>query len=208
MLFTLAVSIDGATLEKTSMVRRKDYDASLECPKGYNQVGTLSKNNDVAGQGLGQFIQASIDGCRKLCDETFDCVAFMYGGRTSEKRRICELADTRKPDNSWGTNFRFCALDSSIECPKGYYQVGTLSSNNDVSGVGLGKSIQISIDDCRNHCDETPNCVAFMYGGRTPEQTSICELADNRKPNNSWGTNFRFCASSAYYLFQEYISCL
>jgi len=80
-----------------------------KCPGGYSQVGTLSKNNDIGGAGLGQSQQNSIADCKNLCDKDPMCVAFMYGGaNTKEASTLCELSGTVTPNNDWGTNFRFC----------------------------------------------------------------------------------------------------
>ena len=78
------------------------------CPAGYYQVGTLSSNNDIMGRGLGQsYDSKTIDGCEAKCENHSKCVAFMF----DDKSFKCELSATRKPNNSWGTNFRFCASD-------------------------------------------------------------------------------------------------
>ena len=68
----------------------------------------MSSNNDIAGAGLGQSYDAkTIEACEAKCANNNQCVAFMYEDRTY----LCELANTRKPNYSWGTNFRFCARD-------------------------------------------------------------------------------------------------
>jgi len=214
-----------------------------KCPGGYTQVGTLSENNDIRGGGLGQSEQASIADCKKLCDKDPMCVAFMYGGQSTDGPSTkCELSLSVTPDNSYGTNFRFCrktvkclqdnpnnknrplcfvnevhqdtcsnkgcngccgskcswiknyCSDRIVaECPTGYKQVGTLSSNNHVKGAGLGITQQDSIGDCQALCESTEGCVAFMYGGYSTVRSQKCELSSTLTPNNSWGTNFRFC---------------
>ena len=71
-------------------------------------MGTLSSNNDVDGAGLGQSYDAkTIEACEAKCANNNQCVAFMYEDRTY----LCELANTRTPNSSWGSNFRFCARD-------------------------------------------------------------------------------------------------
>jgi hypothetical protein len=89
----------------------------------------------------------------------------------------------------------------AFACPADYYQIGTLTANNDMNGPGLGQSVQSTIDDCRGLCDATSNCVAFMYGGCLSCQQNagaqtfqLCELAASKTPNNDWGTAFIFCA--------------
>jgi len=215
-----------------------------KCPAGYTQVGTLSENNDIGGPGLGQSQQDSIADCKNLCENDPMCVAFMYGGKsTNGPSKKCELSKSVTPNNSWGTNFRFCrktvrclqenpdnankplcflnevhqdtcsnkgcngccgskcswiknyCSDRIVaECPTGYKQVGTLSTNNDVGGAGLGQTEEDSIEDCQALCESTEGCVAFMYGGLTTVHSSKkCELSSTATPNNSWGSNFRFC---------------
>jgi hypothetical protein len=84
----------------------------------------------------------------------------------------------------------FCFL----VCPVGYEQSGTLSTNNDVPGTGLGQSQQSTIEDCKDQCEANPNCNSFMYGGLDTNQNDLCEIAAETTGTNSWGTNFRFCA--------------
>eukprot|EP00492_Amphilonche_elongata_P005587 TRINITY_DN860_c0_g1_i4.p1 TRINITY_DN860_c0_g1~~TRINITY_DN860_c0_g1_i4.p1 ORF type:complete len:118 (+),score=17.93 TRINITY_DN860_c0_g1_i4:358-711(+) len=84
-----------------------------KCPSGYSQVGTLSDNNDIQGEGLGQSKEVSIADCKNLCENDHNCVAFMYGGASTEEDSTkCELSDTVTPDNNWGLNFRFCRKNS------------------------------------------------------------------------------------------------
>jgi hypothetical protein len=69
----------------------------------------LSENNDVAGAGLGQTQEDSIEDCQALCESTEGCTAFMYGGAsTVHDSKLCELSSTGTPNNSWGSNLRFC----------------------------------------------------------------------------------------------------
>jgi len=217
-----------------------------KCPSGYSQVGTLSENNDIGGEGLGQSNQDSIGKCKELCESDPSCVAFMYGGANTEgDSTLCELSSSVTPNNSWGSNFRFCrktvkcleenpnnankplcflnevhkdtcsnkgcngccgstcswisnyCSESTVaECPIGYKQIGTLSENNDVGGSGMGQTQEESIEDCQALCESTEGCVAFMYGGPSiVHDSKLCELSNTATPNNSWGSNFRFCQS-------------
>lgn len=119
----------------------------------------------------------------------------MYGGSDLQEQTTCELGRYREPNASWGTNWRFCVRNSpAAECPSGYDQVGTLSHNNDKNGFGLGQYTKATIDDCRHLCDNTSNCVAFMYGGADLSEGDKCELSNNKVPDATWGTNWRFCA--------------
>jgi len=220
-----------------------------KCPSGYSQVGTLSENNDIGGEGLGQSNQDSIGKCKELCESDPSCVAFMYGGANTEgDSTLCELSSSVTPNNSWGSNFRFCrktvkcleenpnnankplcflnevhkdtcsnkgcngccgstcswisnyCSESTVaECPIGYKQIGTLSENNDVGGSGMGQTQEESIEDCQALCESTEGCVAFMYGGPSiVHDSKLCELSNTATPNNSWGSNFRFCQSLAF----------
>merc|ERR1712223_1738924 len=88
----------------------------------------------------------------------------------------------------------YCSDRIVAECPSGYKQIGTLSGNNDIKGPGLGQTQEDSIEDCQALCESTEGCVAFMYGGAsTVHDSKKCELSSSATPNNSWGSNFRFC---------------
>jgi len=95
---------------------------------------------------------------------------------------------------SWVSTYCNEADGIVAACPSGYTQVGTLSDNNDIAGAGLGQSHENSIEECKNLCEDTPDCVAFMYGGYTAEgDSTLCELSAFVTPDNNWGSNFRFC---------------
>eukprot|EP00492_Amphilonche_elongata_P005586 TRINITY_DN860_c0_g1_i2.p1 TRINITY_DN860_c0_g1~~TRINITY_DN860_c0_g1_i2.p1 ORF type:complete len:119 (+),score=17.14 TRINITY_DN860_c0_g1_i2:358-714(+) len=85
-----------------------------KCPSGYSQVGTLSDNNDIQGEGLGQSKEVSIDRLQKsLAKMNHNCVALCtVVASTEEDSTKCELSDTVTPDNNWGLNFRFCRKNS------------------------------------------------------------------------------------------------
>merc|ERR1711907_33549 len=153
-----------------------------------------------------------IEDCKALCDARDDCVAFMYGGATWETNPFfsdmtaCEISAFREPNGSWGDNYIFCASIIQLECPVGYEQVGTLSSNNDIAGAALGQSTQATIEACKALCDSRDDCVAFMYGGNSElvghpffSDMTLCEIAASKEPNFSWGDNFIFCAETGYH---------
>ena len=85
--------------------------------------------------------------------------------------------------------FFFCFL----ACPVGYTQSGTLSTNNDVLGTGLGQSQQSTIEDCKDQCEANPSCNSFMYGGVDTNQNDLCKIAAETFVTTNWGTNWRFC---------------
>ena len=73
-----------------------------------------------------------------------------------------------------------------------------MSSNNDIGGAGLGQSYDAKdIYDCETKCVNNEQCVAFMW----ESNTKLCELADTKVPNASWGSNFRFCARGTSIFF-------
>ena len=89
-------------------------------------------------------------------------------------------------------------------CPANYHQVGTLSTNNDIGGSGLGQSYDATdISGCEAKCANNAQCVAFMW----ESNMKLCELADTTVPNADWGSNFRFCAldDSNFFFFQGLI---
>merc|ERR1719433_2557463 len=98
---------------------------------------------------------------------------------------------------SWMSTY--CIDRIVAECPSGYIQSGTLSENNNVEGSGLSQTQEDSIEDCQALCESTEGCVAFMYGGRsTVHDSKRCQLSSNASPNNSFGSNFRFCKKLSF----------
>ena len=79
------------------------------------------------------------------------------------------------------------------ECPTGYHQVGTLSSNNDIKGGASGQHMMDNIGACKATCDSRADCAAFMFGNEYAGKKLKCELANYGTPNHSWGSNWRFC---------------
>lgn len=170
------------------------------CPTGFVAVGTLSTGNDIIGPGLGQTFENTIEDCEALCDENENCVAFMYGGHTVQHPTMdmCELAATVTPNGDHWDNFLFCARGdfSYNECPSGYTQVGTLSTNNDIAGPGLGQYNLPTVEACRAKCEQNDECIAFMYGGDTYVHPDMdkCELSAINVPDTDFWDNFLFCS--------------
>merc|ERR1711977_234938 len=86
------------------------------------------------------------------------------------------------------------AAKKKDDCPVGYTQVGTKTTNNDVSGGCLGQSFGKTMQSCEASCNTKKGCVSFMYGGpaQMKHKAGKCELCNHKKPNNSWGTDFVF----------------
>merc|ERR1712193_157862 len=84
-----------------------------DCPVGYTQVGTKTKNNDYGGACLGQTFGKTIQQCEASCNAKKGCVSFMYGAiaQYGHKAGKCELCNHKKPNNSWGKDFVFCRKD-------------------------------------------------------------------------------------------------
>merc|ERR1712193_351430 len=84
-----------------------------DCPVGYTQVGTKTKNNDYGGACLGQTFGKTIQQCEASCNAKKGCVSFMYGAiaQHGHKAGKCELCNHKKPNNSWGKDFVFCRKD-------------------------------------------------------------------------------------------------
>merc|ERR1711981_560688 len=84
-----------------------------DCPVGYTQVGTKTKNNDYGGACLGQTFGKTMEQCEGDCNTKKGCVSFMYGGPAQMKHKAgkCELCNHKKPNNSWGSDFVFCRRD-------------------------------------------------------------------------------------------------
>merc|ERR1712216_677402 len=84
-----------------------------DCPVGYTQVGTKTKNNDYGGACLGQTFGKTMEQCEGDCNARKGCVSFMYGAiaQNGHKTGKCELCNHKKPNNSWGKEFVFCRRD-------------------------------------------------------------------------------------------------
>merc|ERR1712097_136939 len=84
-----------------------------DCPVGYTQVGTKTKNNDYGGACLGQTFGKTMQQCEARCKAKKGCVSFMYGAiaQHGHKAGKCELCNHKKPNNSWGKDFVFCRKD-------------------------------------------------------------------------------------------------
>merc|ERR1712224_356111 len=84
-----------------------------DCPVGYTQVGTKTKNNDYGGACLGQTFGKTIQQCEASSNAKKGCVSFMYGAiaQYGHKAGKCELCNHKKPNNSWGKDFVFCRKD-------------------------------------------------------------------------------------------------
>jgi hypothetical protein len=84
-----------------------------DCPVGYTQVGTKTKNNDYGGACLGQTFGKTKEQCEGDCNARKGCVSFMYGAiaQNGHKAGKCELCNHKKPNNSWGKDFVFCRKD-------------------------------------------------------------------------------------------------
>lgn len=114
---------------------------------------------------------------------------------------ICQQeTETRECDDgvwgSWNSVNFYPAYSCTVEnpCPDGFTPVGTLSTNNDIVGPGLGQSTEATMEDCKSRCDENPDCVAFMYGGESGGDQDFCELSPTIIPDGNYWDNFRFCA--------------
>merc|ERR1712072_1475441 len=97
-----------ATHGAADAAKKKD-----DCPVGYTQVGTKTKNNDYGGACLGQTFGKTMEQCEGDCNARKGCVSFMYGAiaQNGHKAGKCELCNHKKPNNSWGKDFVFCRRD-------------------------------------------------------------------------------------------------
>merc|ERR1712093_523605 len=84
-----------------------------DCPVGYTQVGTKTRNNDVGGKCLGQLCGHSDDSCAAACKAKSGCVSYMFGrpAQLGHCAGLCELCDKKAPNNSWGSDLVFCRKD-------------------------------------------------------------------------------------------------
>jgi hypothetical protein len=101
--------VTSAVMEAVCVAAKKKDD----CPVGYTQVGTKTKNNDYGGACLGQTFGKTIQQCEASCSAKKGCVSFMYGAiaQNGYKAGKCELCNHKKPNNSWGKDFVFCRKD-------------------------------------------------------------------------------------------------
>jgi len=104
-----------------------------QCPHGFSQIGTASRDNDVGGSCLGQYCDQdssktrahghlclpgksncraeSWHSCAARCKARNDCHSFMYSPKSQHGHCVglCELCNKKKPNNSWGNGLYFCA---------------------------------------------------------------------------------------------------
>jgi len=91
---------------------------SNNCPSGYDQVGTMTENNDIGGYGMAGSsprIISTVEECATICDETEGCLSFTWGwggnirafDANGAGRCIWYNRDT--PNRDDGRNVLFCA---------------------------------------------------------------------------------------------------
>jgi len=206
-----------------------------ECPSGYQQIGTLSTNNDVRGRGLGQSQQETMEDCQALCESTEGCVAFMYGGAsTVHDGKLCELSSTATPDNSWGSNFRFCQMvtqeptfSPTLEptTPPTYLSVSDFELVTDatsceavgletitttsqcaaaISALELADNLVASDITVSDYYDRKDGCI---WHEKYSEATLFSGSTRQDKPCNYRGYAGCVCASPKYMLVDDATSC-
>jgi len=85
------------------------HNPAPNCPSGWEQMGTLSENNNIQGSGWGQTQEASIEDCAALCESTEGCMSIVYGGSSVvDESKTCKLVRYWDDPISSGSNFRWC----------------------------------------------------------------------------------------------------
>lgn len=172
------------------------------CPRGFTPHGENGELN-IKNHPTGAWpLVDTIEECAAHC-ETVSCISFEY----DTKSKLC--ATHTEADLSTGANptgWIACLLDTDApslaptpasnegeECPNGFYQVGDLSTNNDIGGYGMSTKAEVytyaTFDDCIERCDSMPGCVAFNWN-----QAGMCVYYDDKVPNRDDGRGFLFCA--------------
>jgi len=96
------------------------------CPSGYDQIGTMTENNDIGGYGMAGSsprIINTVDECATICDETEGCLSFTWGwggnirafDANGAGRCIWYNRDT--PNRDDGRNVLFCARPMATNAP-------------------------------------------------------------------------------------------
>eukprot|EP00493_Phyllostaurus_siculus_P021568 UN21896 len=162
-----------------------------ECPSGYKQIGSLSENNDVKGRGLSQTQEDSIEDCQALCESTEGCVAFMYGGAsTVHDSKLCQLSSSATPNNSFGSNFRFCQRLTSGNAPECAIMGSEHWSPNQVAP----SSAASDAFDCQRQCQDLDSCFFWVFTGQCHLHgaDAIFNTNDHTR-NHGYITGPKFC---------------
>eukprot|EP00494_Astrolonche_serrata_P005817 UN05834 len=113
---------------------------------------------------------STIEECKQLCDETTNCVAFMFGDNFNATEKICELENTTVTNNSWGTNIRFCKRECSLYDSESVSACTICNDSNCTSGTC--ESGYHTFDSVTGIC--TANSCTCSNG--TPATGAACEI--------------------------------
>jgi len=97
---------------------------------------------------------------------------------------VCDLLEQiNKPTT---THLPTPSPTPNFTCPTGYTQIGTLTENNDVAGVGLGQFQMNTIEECKAKCESVTTCKSFGFGHHNSDGHTTCEIDSVDAANNSW----------------------
>jgi hypothetical protein len=181
--------------------------APLYCPAGSKQIGAV--NADIGGCGLescdARYSDNSVEECSAHCTETYNCQAFTWaplgGDRNHVTKRACTIYSSATPNQVWGPSQIMCSRSSvaPLYCPAGSNQIGGV--NADVPGCGLepceARYDEDDVEDCSEHCAETPNCAAFTWAPLNGDQNhagkAVCTVYSINVPTSRWAPRQVFC---------------
>merc|ERR1711953_1459435 len=148
-------------------------------------------NNDVKGRGLSQTQEDSIEDCQALCESTEGCVAFMYGGAsTVHDSKLCQLSSSATPNNSFGSNFRFCQKLNSGNAP----ECAILGSEHWSPNQVAPSSAASDAFDCQRQCQDLDSCFFWVFTGQCHLHgaDAIFNTNDHTR-NHGYITGPKFC---------------
>merc|ERR1711953_810983 len=148
-------------------------------------------NNDVKGRGLSQTQEDSIEDCQALCESTEGCVAFMYGGAsTVHDSKLCQLSSSATPNNSFGSNFRFCQKLNSGNAP----ECAILGSEHWSPNQVAPSSAASDAFDCQRQCQDLDSCFFWVFTGQCHLHGADAIFNTNdHTQNNGYITGPKFC---------------
>merc|ERR550534_3124898 len=93
------------------------------CPSGYDQIGTMTENNDIGGYGMAgsspQIIN-TVDECATICDASNECLSFTWGWGGSDVFNAngegrCIWYNSGIPNRDDNRNVLFCARQPTMK---------------------------------------------------------------------------------------------
>merc|ERR1719361_2018569 len=137
--------------------------------------------------------------CHNICHSKYGAGCGFY--EFNAQAKTCAMHTTRcdKIPTPSPTTAPTPSPTINFDCPTGYIQVGTLSQNNDIAGVGFGQFKMDNIEDCKAKCDGDARCKSFGFGYANTNAWTMCEIDSRDVANNSWNPHgpLRMCKKAS-----------